>query len=58
MWVLFDQPEYRRDLRQWLRVGQEGFFMAGAERIAHFTVLELLGSEADAQMTLDIESRP
>ncbi|WP_043464287.1 hypothetical protein [Azovibrio restrictus] len=58
MWVLFDQPEYRRDLRQWLRVGQEGFFMAGAERIAHFTVLELLGSEADAQMTLDIESHP
>jgi len=49
MWVLFDQPEYRRDLRQWLRVGQDGFFMAGAERIAQLTVLELLGCEADAQ---------
>ena len=43
MWVLFDQPEYRQDLRQWLRIGQEGFFMAGAERIAQFTVLDLLG---------------
>ncbi|RRF11101.1 hypothetical protein EAN93_27925 [Klebsiella pneumoniae] len=51
MWVLFDQPEYRQDLRQWLRVGQEGFFMAGAERIAHFTLVELLGREADAQPT-------
>lgn len=49
MWVLFDQPEYRQNLRQWLRVGQEGFFMAGAERIAKFTVLDLLGCEADAQ---------
>lgn len=49
MWVLFDQPEYRQDLRQWLRIGQEGFFMAGAERIAQFTVLDLLGCEADAQ---------
>ena len=45
MWVLFDQSEYRTELRQWLQVGQEGFFMAGAERIAHFTVTELLGCE-------------
>jgi hypothetical protein len=49
MWVLFDQPGSRQDLRQWLRLGQEGFFMAGAERIARFTVLELLGCEAAAQ---------
>jgi hypothetical protein len=49
MWVLFDEPEYRNELRQWLRVNQEGFFMAGAEKIAEFKVLELLGHEADAQ---------
>lgn len=49
MWVLSDEPEYRQDLRRCLRVGQEGFFMAGAERIAQFTVLDLLGCEADAQ---------
>ena len=49
MWVMVDEPEYRKDLRQWLRIGQEGFFMAGAERIAEFIVLELLGCEADAQ---------
>jgi hypothetical protein len=49
LWVLSDEPACRAELRQWLRVGQEGFFMAGTERIAHFTVLELLGSEAGGQ---------
>lgn len=49
MWVLFDESDYRKELRQWLRVNQEGFFMAGAEKIAGFKVLELLGREADAQ---------
>ena len=56
MWVLFDQPEYRTELRRWLRVGREGFFMAGAERIARFTVLELLGSEAEAQPVIPADA--
>lgn len=46
MWVLIDQPEYRAELRHWLQVGRQGFFMAGSEKIAHFTILELLGIEA------------
>ena len=49
MWVLADESACRAELRQWLRVGQQGYFMAGTERIAQFTVLELLGAEADAQ---------
>lgn len=49
MWILSNEPECRAALRQWLRVGQDGYFMAGAEKIASFTVLELLGSDADVQ---------
>lgn len=52
MWVLFDEPAFRAELRHWLRLGQEGFFMAGAERIAQFTVMALLGAEAEAEAQL------
>lgn len=56
MWVLIDEPDYRSRLRRWLRVGQEGFFMAGSEKIAHFTVLELLGREADVQANASVKN--
>ena len=55
MWVLYDEPDYRSKLRQWLRTGQERFFMAGSEKIAHFTVLELPGREADAQANAPVK---
>jgi hypothetical protein len=56
MWVLFDEPGYRAELRRWLQVGRDGFFMAGAERIAQFTVLELLGKEAEAQPVIPADA--
>ncbi|WP_299697640.1 hypothetical protein [Hydrocarboniphaga sp.] len=49
MWVLYDDTAYRADLRQWIRIGQEGFFMAGPEKFAQFTIIELLGIEAAVQ---------
>jgi hypothetical protein len=49
MWVLYDETAYRSELRHWIRIGQEGFFMAGPEKFAQFKVLELLGIEAAVQ---------
>ncbi len=50
MWVLFDQPGTDKICGSGY-AWAGGFFMAGAERIAHFTLVELLGREADAQPT-------